>query len=74
MYNQEPDRTEKAIRFGCGALLGMLVGFSVTLSFVGITWGAFWAVFLGSVFLCDWLAMKYGDRFWESIRNLPPWI
>ncbi len=63
----EPDKSEKRIRFGCGFTFGLVVGFfgaarHIYSSAGGITAGAF-----VTAILFGWLAMKYGDRFWESL-------
>ena len=57
-----------SVRFGCGALIGVFVGFSWMwwLSpFEGAA--ANWAIFGVAVLLCAFLAVKYGDTFWTSI-------
>jgi len=65
------DKTEKVIRLGCGALLGLIVGF-----FVGIrlffTHGnnnqtAFVIFVILLVVIFGFLALIKGDGFWESL-------
>jgi hypothetical protein len=65
----EPDTEEKAIRFGCGALLGILFGFYLAFRFTVLSFGMAAAVVLGVVVLCGYLALRYGDDFWHWILS-----
>jgi hypothetical protein len=72
-----PDRTELVVRFGCGAIVGLLcglfVGVGLLFVFPGIWSFVVIAIVLGTPVLYGMLAMKLGDRFWWDIRQwLPP--
>ena len=70
-----PDRGAKAqewigflVRVGCGAVIGVFVGFSwvwLLSPFEGAA--ANWAIFGVAVLLCALLAVRYGDTFWTRI-------
>jgi len=66
---EEPDPLEKKIRFGCGFVFGFLiVGFS------GFLWSISTAYYVAAfavlcAMVCGLLAMRYGDRFWYSLRH-----
>jgi hypothetical protein len=64
----KPDRLEKQIRFGCGFVFGALVGFFAALRAFAETVGVL-AVTMGVAVTCALLAVRYGDRFWYSIRQ-----
>jgi hypothetical protein len=70
--DQQPDRLEKGIRFGCGAVFGAFLGF--------LWFGLYWAgisnslvilAFIGLALVCGVLAMQFGDRFWSGLKD---WI
>lgn len=57
-----------SVRFVCGAIIGVFVGFS------WMWWlspfdnaAADWAVFAAAVLICAILAVRYGDTFWTGI-------
>jgi hypothetical protein len=64
-----PDISEKRIRFGCGFVFGLIVGFFTAITYVFETWGFIILVSLCAAIVCGLLAKKYGDAFWYSIRN-----
>jgi hypothetical protein len=65
---------ELKTRFGCGAVLGVFVAICVVVGF-SLTSSASWIiVFLLAVFLCGFLALKFGDRFWEKLVELLRWL
>ncbi len=66
----EPDRVEKAIRFGCGALFGLFFGFVAALKFAEKSYAMPIAIAGVVALVFGLLAMRIGDRFWQSIRNL----
>jgi hypothetical protein len=62
-----PDQLERRIRFGCGSVVGAVLGF---------VW-ALWeleeirlslAIGAGTALLSGVLATRYGDRFWYWLR------
>ena len=61
---QEIDKTEKVIRIGCGALLGLVFGglFSINLFLPNITYSVVFIILLVLIF--SYLAYKKGDLFW----------
>ena len=64
----ELDNTEKVIRFGCGTLFGGALAIAVVLRasrWGGVEFEIVMAVL--AALACGWLAMKHGDRFWETI-------
>lgn len=66
----EPDNIEKGIRFGCGGLLGFVLGLYCFLH--GIFGESRFGIIL--LFIClilffGFLAMRYGDKFWNSIKD-----
>ena len=64
---RKPDVLEKTVRFVCGALLGCVLAMSTVLRLNGLsTWNVAGIAFVVVVGL-GLLALKYGDRFWESI-------
>lgn len=57
-----------AVRFVCGAVIGVFVGFSwVFLLSPSDSAAANWAIFGAAVLLRAFLAVKYGDTFWTRI-------
>jgi hypothetical protein len=57
-----------AVRFVCGAVIGVFVGFSwVFLLSPFESAAGNWAVFAAAVLICAILAARYGDTFWTSI-------
>lgn len=75
----EPDESpispdELNTRFGCGAALGVFIAICVIIGF-SLTSSVSWiCVFLLAVFLCGFLAVKFGDRFWERLIDLLRWL
>ena len=64
-----PNRLELGLRFGCGALLGLLVGGGSLLN-VGVTSPGLLAAAAGVGALgAGLLARHFGDRFWSSLRQ-----
>lgn len=67
MHN-EPDRQEKGTRFGCGALVGVPLGISLAMDWLrNDSMPAGVLVVIASAVLIGFLAMRYGDYFWEKI-------
>jgi predicted membrane-bound spermidine synthase len=70
------DFIELATKFGCGALLGLLFGVSLAISFL------FWAgelhwfvvVVVGTTLICGVLTLWHGERFIEWWVKLFWWI
>jgi len=65
----EPDRLEKGIRFGCGGLFGAVVGFFFIIDLPPKSYGGILAACAVGAIVCGLLAMRYGDRFWYGLRD-----
>jgi hypothetical protein len=66
---ENPDREEKIIRFGCGSLFGLVVAFWTLCNHAGPIWTMWIAVIAGAMLLFGYLAMKWGDKFWQIAFN-----
>lgn len=73
IFDREPDRIEKALRIGCG----MVVGIAVTL-LLSLHW---WPSVTGFVLLaivlvtaCARLALRYGDHFFHEALKWFRWL
>jgi len=68
--SQRPDRVEQIVRVVCGAVFGSLFGFVVALNLALSS--ALQLVVLVAVFalVCAVLALRFGDRFWYSLRHV----
>lgn len=66
----KPDKLEKGIRFGCGALFGVLIGVKsfVYHFFMGDADPDIYVVVTVAL-VCGLLAMKMGDRFWMWLKG-----
>ena len=71
---EEPDRTEKGIRFGCGFTFGLLVGFFTAARYIYQSVGWLATVTFAVAILCGFLAMQYGDEFWYSLKDWFWWL
>ena len=71
LWNQPPpDDLEKRIRFGCGFIVGAILGFIGTLlAFPDHLPGSL-LVGAGVALLFGVLAVRYGDRFWYGLRHV----
>lgn len=69
MTHRSPDRMEKGLRFGCGALFGVFVGLSVLTRVTAETFGGLWTYLGVSMLICGLLAMRYGDEFFKSFSD-----
>ncbi len=74
-YEHKPDFLEKKIRFGCGFLFGLIVGF---FEFARILYSYESAGFLILLTVTlalagGWLAIKFGDRFWQYVLERIRW-
>ncbi len=74
-YAYKPDPVEKKSRFGCGFLIGLIIGF---FEFARILYGSDSAGFLILLtvllaLVCGWFALKFGDRFWQYVLERVRW-
>lgn len=65
----EISKTEKITRFGFGAVLGLLFGLMLNLEFAFTSIIVIIVVITCSVAVLGYLALKYGDGFWYSLKN-----
>jgi hypothetical protein len=58
---------ERRVRFGCGALAGLVLGISMAMRMI---WGTVETVLLivGCALVMGVAAALFGERFWEFIR------
>lgn len=68
------DRTEKATRFGCGFLFGIVLGgFAAARSF----YESGFMILIATALIATILgvaAMRFGDRFWLSMKRWIMWL
>ena len=70
MSNEQPDGTEKAMRFGCGGLFGLFVALMHSVDIVFIESDAFMILYLiGCFIFFGTLAMRFGNYFWDNLRQ-----
>jgi hypothetical protein len=70
----EPDKAEKITRFGCGALFGVVIGIGLAIRFAFSSLGFIAAIIVGAILICGYLALKFGDEFWPSIKDWWWWL
>jgi hypothetical protein len=64
--DREPDRLEKGVRFGCGTLFGLIIGFVWAIQ-SALDFAVSWILLpLALALVCGFLAAKYGDDFWHK--------
>ncbi len=71
---ERPDRETLGIRFGCGAIFGLLLG--PTSIFVSLTSRSLASLILASLvcaLICGLLAARFGERFWEKVGSWSGW-
>ena len=64
------DAFERKVRFGCGALLGLVVGLGLCVRLWPLSGLAMGAVLLLAIVACGACAVRWGDRFWARLRWL----
>ena len=72
-----PDIPEKVTRIGCGAVVGLVVGFALavgTVSYYANSVVTFVVVVGLSVVACVILAWAFGDRFFQSLHKWLRWF
>jgi hypothetical protein len=65
----KPDKLEKSVRFGCGFTFGLFIGFISSVQWVADTWGGIAVIIFSTAIISGFLAVKYGDKFWYSIKD-----
>ena len=72
-----PDMPEKAIRIGCGAVVGLVVGFAIavgTVSYHAHSVASFVIVVGLTIVACGILAWAFGDRFFQFLGKWIRWF
>ncbi len=69
----EPNRLEKGVRFGCGGLLGLCLGIYYAFHYHQGSLGGILSIILALILLCGILAARYGDQFWEKFLKNRLW-
>ena len=69
----KPDSFEKGLRFGCGFVFGALVAVVVALQWLATFTGTFWAVAAGVAVVFGFLALRYGEGFWQRVSDWFGW-
>ena len=71
--NDKPDLLEKVVRFVCGTVAGLFfwVIYSVQFEQVHDSLLRFLVMLVIFVALFGFLAMKFGDKFWEKLFKFP---
>jgi hypothetical protein len=72
-----PDSQETFVRFGCGALVGLLVGMSIVLGaivYFANSIVALISVVAFSVIVCALLGWRFGDAFFHSLHKWISWF
>lgn len=64
------DAFERSVRFGCGAVLGLLVGLGACVRLWPLSPFAMGMVVVLAVAACGACAVRWGDRFWAHLRWL----
>ena len=70
-----PDPMERNLRIGCGSVVGLVVALCLAFRFLPSLAG-FLVTALLAVVACAWLALRYGDAFFESMLKWMqgPWM
>ena len=67
----QPDACEKRIRFGCGSIVGAIFAAYSAIKTYDVLWtSGFWSAVVLCALLFGFLAMRYGDSFWEQLISL----
>ncbi len=70
MSHDQPDYTEKGIRFGCGGLFGLFVALMHSVDIAFIKSDGFMILHLIACFIFfGTLAVKLGNYFWDNLRQ-----
>ena len=72
-----PDRQDTIVRVGCGAVVGLIVGFALlvgTVSYLANSIVELVVVVAGSVAICAALAWRFGDRFFQALHKWIRWL
>lgn len=67
---RQVDAFERKVRFGCGALLGLVLGLGLCVRLWPLSAFAMGALVLLVIVACGLCAVRWGDRFWAHLRWL----
>lgn len=73
---EPPDREERVIRFGCGALFGVTLALMGLLYFSELSWPWLFGITCTLIGACGYGAMRQGDQFWDDsfeVFRFPWW-
>ena len=65
----QTDTFEKRLRFGCGFVFGGIVLLILGMREITVLTGGFWAFVVGGALIFGFLAMRFGDDFWQNISK-----
>ncbi len=68
-----PHNDGKAVRFGCGALLGLVVGVGGAIRFSSSSALLPVLSILATALIFGLLSARHGDRFWENLSRTLRW-
>jgi uncharacterized protein YacL len=72
-----PDRQDTIVRVGCGAVVGLIVGFALLVSTVSYLANSIVGLILivaGSMVVCAAMAWRFGDRFFQALHKWLRWL
>jgi uncharacterized membrane protein (Fun14 family) len=72
-----PDRQDTIVRVGCGAVVGLIVGFALLVSTVSYLANSIVGLILlvaGSIVVCAVMAWRFGDRFFQALHKWLRWL
>jgi hypothetical protein len=69
--NKKTDYSQFIARFGCGFLVGILIGGSCSMVYGTKTMGGLITAWIILALLCGLLSVIFGDKFWKTIIH---WI
>ena len=70
MSHDQPDYTEKGIRFGCGGLFGLFVALMHSVDIAFIESDVLMILYFSACFIFfGTLAVRFGNYFWDNLRQ-----
>ena len=72
-----PDSKDTIVRVGCGAVVGLFIGFALlvgTVSYFANSFVDLVLIVVGCVVVCAILAWRFGDRFFQSLHKWIDWL
>ena len=72
-----PDPQDTVVRVGCGAVVGLFVGFALlvgTASYFANSLVQLILTVAGSVVVCAAFAWRFGDRFFQALHKWIDWL